>query len=172
MQAAERVDAETKESISEFLLEEAELLDDGRLREWLERVTDDIRYEIPVRVTRERAAGPGIVTSMAHWYDDWTALEMRVLRQDTEYAWAEDPPSRIRHFITNIRVKPGEADNEFCVRSNVLLYRNRDDSPHHDLISGERHDVIRRVDEGWRLARRTVILDQSTLSTHNLPIIL
>lgn len=172
MPALDRVSRDTLGEIEEFLLDEAELLDEGRLREWLELVTDDVKYEIPVRVTRERVSGPGIISDMAHWYDDWTALEMRVLRQETEFAWAEDPPSRTRHFVTNIRAKPGDGEGEFAVRSNLLLFRSRGDSPHHDLISAERHDVLRRVDGVWKLARRRVILDQSTLATHNLPIIL
>ena len=161
-----------REEIEAFLMEEAELLDNGHLREWLERCTDDIRYEVPVRVTRERSSGRGLSRDMAHWTDDWTALEMRVLRQETEYAWAEDPPSRTRHFVTNLRLSAGEGEDEVAVRSNVLLFRSRGDSPNHDLISGERHDVVRRVDGRWKLARRTVILDHSTLPTHNLPIIL
>jgi 3-phenylpropionate/cinnamic acid dioxygenase small subunit len=172
MLAEDRIIGQVREEIEAFLMAEAELLDEGRLRDWLDLCTDDIRYEVPVRVTRERVSGRGISRDMAHWSDDWTALEMRVLRQETEYAWAEDPPSRTRHFITNIRVSPGEGDDETAVRSNVLLFRSRGDSPNHDLISGERHDVVRRVDGRWRLARREVILDHSILPTHNLPIIL
>jgi 3-phenylpropionate/cinnamic acid dioxygenase small subunit len=172
MLAEDRIIGQVKDEIEAFLMEEAELLDEGRLREWLDLCTDDIRYEVPVRVTRERVSGRGISRAMAHWTDDWTALEMRVLRQETEYAWAEDPPSRTRHFITNIRLSAGEGEDEIAVRSNVLLFRNRGDSPDSDLISGERRDVVRRVDGRWRLARREVILDHSTLPTHNLPIIL
>ncbi|MEW6471008.1 MAG: aromatic-ring-hydroxylating dioxygenase subunit beta [Actinomycetota bacterium] len=171
MLAEQRISGQVREEIEAFLMEEAELLDDGRLREWLELCTDDIRYEVPVRVTRERVSGRGITRDMAHWSDDWTALEMRVLRQETEYAWAEDPPSRTRHFVTNVRLNPGEGDDEIAVRSNVLLFRNRGDSPNHDLLSAERRDVVRRVDGRWKLARRRVILDHSTLPTHNLPII-
>jgi 3-phenylpropionate/cinnamic acid dioxygenase small subunit len=73
--------------------------------------------------------------------------------------------------VTNVRLNPGEGDDEIAVRSNVLLFRNRGDSPNHDLLSAERRDVVRRVDGRWKLARRRVILDHSTLPTHNLPII-
>jgi 3-phenylpropionate/cinnamic acid dioxygenase small subunit len=50
----------------------------------------------------------------------------------------------------------------------VLVYRSRWDRAGHDLLSGERHDVLRRVDNGWQLARRRVILDNTTLPTLNL----
>jgi ethylbenzene dioxygenase beta subunit len=55
-----------------------------------------------------------------------------------------------------------------AVRSSVLVYRSRWDRPGHDLLSGERQDVLRRVDGEWRLAKRWVILDSTTLPTLNL----
>ena len=41
-----------------------------------------------------------------------------------------------------------------------------------DLICGERHDTLRRVDRDWRLARRLVLLDHTSLPTENLAIFL
>ncbi len=108
-----------------FLFEEAELLNDGRFHDWLELCAEDIHYVIPVRVSRERANGDGNSTTMTHWDDDYAGLELRVLRLDTEYAWAEDPPSRIRHHVSNVRVRPGAGTDEYDVRSNLLVFRNR-----------------------------------------------
>lgn len=166
------VSEELRREIRDFLIEEAELLDTGRFREWLDHVTDDMRYFVPVRVTRERAAPTDIVAGAFHMDDDHDALEMRVLRLETEYAWAEDPPSRTRHFVTNLRVCATERDGELRVKSNLLLYRTRGDVPKFDLLSGERHDTLRREDDAWKLASRAVILDQSVILTHNLAVIL
>jgi 3-phenylpropionate/cinnamic acid dioxygenase small subunit len=58
------------------------------------------------------------------------------------------------------------------VQSNLLLYRNRGDVPHADLLSAVRQDVLRRVNGNWRLARRTIVLDQSTVATLNLAVLL
>jgi 3-phenylpropionate/cinnamic acid dioxygenase small subunit len=84
-------------------------------------------------------------------------------------AWAEDPPSRTRHLFTNIRVVPTDAVDAYEVHCNFLLYRSRLE---HDVefFVGARHDLIRRVDRGvgWEIARRTVVLDQSTLNAKNL----
>lgn len=154
--------------IESFLFEEAELLDDGRFHEWLALCAEDIRYTIPVRLSRERGHGESNSTVMTHWDDDYTGLQMRVLRLDTEYAWAEDPPSRIRHFVSNVRVRPVDGSDELDARSDLLVFRNRGDSQKHDLISAERHDRIRRTKTGLRLARRRVVLDQAVLGTHNL----
>ena len=97
---------------------------------------------------------------------------MRVLRLETEYAWAEDPPSRSRHFVTNVQVAPGDSGDEFEVTSNLLLYRTRGDVATYDILSGERKDVLRRAGDGFRLAKRVVLLDQTTIMTHNLALIM
>jgi 3-phenylpropionate/cinnamic acid dioxygenase small subunit len=162
----------TVREISEWLFTEAELLDAGKYREWLALVAADLSYVVPLRVTREREAETDIISGMTHMDDDADSMEMRVLRLETEYAWAEDPPSRSRHFVTNVRVTQGDNDAEFNVASNLLLYRTRGDVPTYDILSGERRDVIRRVDDGFRLAKRVVLLDQTTVMTHNLALIM
>src|SRR6202790_1317586 len=55
-------------------------------------------------------------------------LAGRVARLDTGMAWAEDPPSRTRHMISNIAVEPGDAESEIRVFSNFSVYRSRDDT--------------------------------------------
>ncbi|MGH2663874.1 MAG: aromatic-ring-hydroxylating dioxygenase subunit beta [Actinomycetota bacterium] len=158
--------------ITEFLSLEAELLDSGRLREWLGLLTDDVRYRVPIRIVKERSGEgsvSGVVENMYHLDEDHTSLEMRVERLETGFAWAEDPPSRIRHFVSNVRVdEVPERQGEVAVRSNVLVYRSRWDKPTYDLLSAERLDVLRQVDGAWKLAKRDVILDNTTLPTLNL----
>lgn len=157
-----------------FLYREAELLDEGRYREWLDLLAEDVVYRVPVRVTRERPAEGGyggLAQGMLHMDEDRTSLEMRVARLETGFAWAEDPPSRLRHFVTNVRIGEPQASprgEEVEVRSNVLVFRSRWDRPEFTFLSAERQDLLRRENGGWKLARRLVILDHSTLPTHNL----
>lgn len=166
------VSASTVREIREWLFLEAELLDAGRYRQWLDLMAEDLSYTVPIRVTRERMAESDVIDGMTHMDDDADSMEMRVLRLETEYAWAEDPPSRSRHFITNVRVAPADSDDEFCVASNLLLYRTRSDIPTFDLLSGERRDVLRRVGASFELVKRIVTLDQTTVMTHNLALIM
>jgi 3-phenylpropionate/cinnamic acid dioxygenase small subunit len=172
MSTQEQVTAETIREVTDWLFREAELLDAGKYRQWLETVSEDVHYVVPLRVTREREAPTDIIAGMNHMDDDWDSMEMRVLRLETEYAWAEDPPSRSRHFITNIRVEPGDAPEELQVRSSMLLYRTRGDQPTYDLLSGERSDVLRREEGVLKLVTRSVLLDQTTVMTHNLALIM
>ena len=158
------------ESVS-WLDNEAQLLDAGQFDQWLSLLTEDIRYVVPVRVTRERGGGPDVHLGAPHFQDDLGTLRMRVERLKTEFAWAEDPPSRTRRFVTNVRPRSLEKP-DVAVQSNLLLYRSRGDDPRPELISAERHDVLRRTSDGLRLSRREVILDQATLPLRNLALML
>ena len=87
----------------QFLVDEAYLLDAQQYEAWLDTLTDDVRYVMPVRVTTARGAGFDTSPGMAHFDEDKYSLSQRVARFATEHAWTEDPPSRLRHFITNVR---------------------------------------------------------------------
>lgn len=152
----------------EFLYKEAELLDDQKLHEWLDLLTEDIDYKVPRRVTRERDADQSEFSDESYLYrEDMGTLTTRVNRYDREYAWAENPPSRTRRFVSNVRIHEESSDG-FHAKSNLLLYRNQGDTTEKDLIVGEREDVLRRVDDDLKLAQRTVHLDQTILATRNL----
>jgi len=154
-----------------FLNHEAELLDDGRLHDWLELLTDDVQYRVPRRVTRERGAEQSEFSDDAFLYrEDYGMLSTRVERFDNEYAWAENPPSRTRRFVSNVRAeeRPNDDDDDVELKSNLLLYRSQGDTTDHDLISGERQDRLRRVEGELRLSERTVYLDQTIVATRNL----
>jgi len=163
------VSAQMREEVEDFLYREAELLDTGRLEDWLALLTDDVQYRMPVRLTRERTSPTDRSDEMQLFWEDRTTIELRIRRLRTDFAWAEDPPSRTRHFVSNVRIADPRSD-EVDVRSYVLVYRNRGDTGGYELISGERRDVLRRVAGAWRLARREVIIDQASLANQNLAI--
>lgn len=161
---------DTYHQVVDFLLDEAALLDDRRHDEWLEMLADDIRYHVPVRVTTAHTLATS-TSSMAHFDEDLYSLRKRVQRFGTEHAWAEDPPSRTRRFVTNIRCWATPED-DIVAESSLLLFRSRGDIHDHDLLSGRRRDVIRRLADGLRLASREVWLDESVLRTQNLAVFL
>ena len=53
MLAAQQLQAISRQMIEEFLYEEAALLDEWRLDEWLELLTEDATYEVPSTDTPE-----------------------------------------------------------------------------------------------------------------------
>ncbi len=160
----------------QFLVEEAALLDAADYAGWLGLLCDDIRYLMPVRVTTARGAGFDTLADMGHFDDDLYALRKRVQRLATDHAWTEDPPSRTRHFVTNVRTFPSSPSPnggvEFRVESAVLLFRSRGDTREADLVSAGRTDVLRETPAGLRLARREILVDEAVLRTQNLAVFL
>jgi phthalate 3,4-dioxygenase subunit beta len=157
-----------------FLVHEAQLLDERRYEEWLGMLTEDIEYRMPVRVTRAHDLADSVLEDMDHYREDLYSLTKRVDRFATEHAWTEDPPSRTRHLVTNIRVdrRDAEEQEELSVRSYVLVFRSRLDVRPPDWICAERTDVLRWTSEGLRLARRNILVDESVLRTQNLAVFL
>jgi phthalate 3,4-dioxygenase subunit beta len=162
--------SERHHAAHEFLVVEADLLDRRRYAEWLELLAEDIVYRMPVRVTTSPSLEDSVLEGMDHFSEDLYALRRRVARFATEHAWTEDPPSRTRHFVSNVRCFEGERDEETVVRSHLLLFRSRLDVREPDFVVGERTDVLRLVDGALRLARREFLVDESVLRTQNLAV--
>ncbi len=156
----------------QFLVDESYLLDAQLYDEWIETLTNDISYNVPVRVTTARSAGFDTSPGMAHFDDDKYSLSLRVARFATEHAWTEDPPSRLRHFVTNVRTFATENEDELFVQSAVLLFRSRGDNREPNLVSALREDLLRYEGDSLKLARRLVILDESVIRMQNMAIFL
>ena len=164
-----------KEEIQDFLYEEAEALDERNFEDWLDMLADDIRYWMPMRrnvkanelgreFTRE---GQDI-----NWFDEGKeTLERRVMQIRTGVHWAEEPLSRICHFVTNVQLlnaTPSASDpTEVSVKCRFLIYRNRVQTET-DFLIGKREDTLRKVNGTWKVAERKIILDQNVLLAKNL----
>jgi len=154
----------------QFLVEEAALLDAADYPGWLGLITEDIRYVMPVRVTTARGAGFSTQPGMGHFDEDMYALRKRVQRLATDHAWTEDPPSRTRHFVTNVRTF--RHDDGLKVESALLLFRSRGDTRDADLLSAGRTDLLRQTSTGLKLARREITADEAVIRTQNLAVFL
>lgn len=155
--------------VVEFLYREADLLDTYRFGEWLELFAADVRYDMPVRTNQFRAAGEGF-QEMAFFDETFVSLKTRVKRLETEFAWAETPPSRTRHFVSNVLVAPGERAGELAVRLNFMITRTRADHGY-QMFTGRREDVLRRVGGGFKITRRRIFGDQTVLTNTNLSVL-
>ena len=168
--------------IEQFLYREARLLDDRRFHEWLTLFTEDISYRMIGRGNRYPRSSKAIaILDPKRYVEDDAAqedelalldenkesLSGRVARLDTGMAWAEDPPSRTRHFVANIEVEAGGNDCEITVYSNFLVYRSRGETEQ-DFYVGSRRDVLRRVEGAWKIAQRRLVLDQNVLTAKNI----
>jgi 3-phenylpropionate/cinnamic acid dioxygenase small subunit len=170
--AAREVPRELQQGIEQFLFYEAALLNDGQIDEWFTLLADDIRYYMPLRATRaardqrDQYSGP---RDIAYFDETKSSLDLRIRRLHTSSAWAEEPPSRTRRFLTNVRINPSAVEGEYEVLSAFLLYRNRSERQT-DLFAGERIDGLRRTGAaaGFEIFARTILIDQATLTANNI----
>jgi 3-phenylpropionate/cinnamic acid dioxygenase small subunit len=161
--------------VAEFLYREAELLDERRYDEWLALLADDLRYWMPMRRNVKYGEEQREFTREGQdiaWFDEGKdTLTRRVKQIQTGIHWAEEPVSRISHLVTNVQIveaTPSVAEaREVTVRCRFLIYRNRVETET-DILVGKREDVLRRESEGWRIARRKIVLDQNVLLSKNL----
>jgi 3-phenylpropionate/cinnamic acid dioxygenase small subunit len=167
--------------IEEFLYAEAELLDTNRYEEWLDLFTEDVHYWMPMRrnVPHDEPGREFTREGLdVNWFDEGKdTLTRRVKQILTGIHWAEEPPSRICHLISNVQIARTSSDDpapsddptpsEVAVKCRFLIYRNRVETET-DVLVGKREDLLRRVDGSWKIARRRIVLDQNVLLAKNL----
>lgn len=166
------IDVALQQEIEQFYYWEAKLLNDRRYPEWFALLADDIHYSMPIRTTRvmrevgREYSGPN---DYAHFDEDAGMMRQRLRKITSDVAWSENPASRTRHIISNVMVTDGERPGEYQVSNVFVVYRNRLERQV-DIFAGERQDVLRRTDgdSGFEIARRTILIDQSTLLSNNL----
>ena len=158
--------------VQAFLSLEARLLDDHHLVKWVDLFSDDVRYWMPVvtnRIGRDLGKEISRFGEVAHFDDNKTSLSNRVKRLGTGMAWAETPPSRTRHLVTNVEILERLSNDELRVRSNFLIYRSHLEYDF-EMFSGFRDDTLRPDGESWKICRRDIILDQAVVTQKNLGI--
>jgi 3-phenylpropionate/cinnamic acid dioxygenase small subunit len=168
--------------MEQFLFREARLLDECRFQEWLNLLTDDIRYWMPSMSSRYGASSKAFTplereprerpelsdeNELALLDETKDSLARRVARLDSGMAWSEEPPSRTCRFISNVIVDESDTDAGLIVRSNFILYRTRGDLER-DFYVGSRQDVLRSVDGSWKIAYRKILVPQNVLAAKNV----
>lgn len=160
-------------SIMGFLIREARLLDHRDIKAWGDLLAEDLEYKAPVRITRRVQKFSEEFGTMGHFDDDYTSMMLRITRlTTTTNAWSEDPASRVRRFISNVTVWETDAPDEYEVSSYLFLTRNRAEAKDYKKLSAERNDRLRMTKDGFKLARRSILLDQVVLGMPNFAIFL
>ena len=135
---------------------EARLLDQHRYADWLELLADDLHYWAPVRTNRlrrQQTLADGAPGEVAIFDETKASLAWRIRRFDSGMAWAEDPPSRTRHLITNVLVQAAGGELRDLARDaqavfdvGALLFRRRA-ARQHAFFSEEQFEEPSRVNE-------------------------
>jgi p-cumate 2,3-dioxygenase beta subunit len=152
---AERA-ALTRAEAEDFLYAEAALLDEWRLKEWLELFTEDCSYSIPSTDTPD--AEP--TDTLFLIADDVARLRSRVDQLLGRTTWSENPRARTRRMLGNVRIRRCEGERAW-VTANFVVYRLRN----HQVgtyVGRYEYEFVRSSSE-LRIRHRRAILDLESL---------
>jgi p-cumate 2,3-dioxygenase subunit beta len=143
-------------AVAQFLYDEAALLDEWRLDEWLALFHPDAEYLIPS--PEDLSDDPATTLQLVH--DSMATLSGRVARLKSKHAYAESPRSRTRRQIGNVCVWQGPHD--LVSRSVFDVTRVRGGAVDR-YVGAYEHQLLPGGHQGtpWRIGRRRVLLDHS-----------
>jgi p-cumate 2,3-dioxygenase beta subunit len=153
------IELPTRPEVEDLFYKEAALLDEWRLEEWLTLLTDDATYQVPPTDVPEGDARNTLFIIA----DDAFRIRSRVKQLLGKSAWAENPPSRTRRIIGNVRVLGSDGDN-ILVTANFAVYRMRYESV--DTYVGHYDYRLIRIGNELRIRQRRAILDNEALRPH------
>jgi p-cumate 2,3-dioxygenase beta subunit len=148
-------DSQLASAVAQFLYDEAALLDEWRLDEWLALFHPEAgKYLIPS--PEDLSDDPATTLHLVN--DSMTALAGRIERLKSKHAHAESPRSRTRRQITNVRVWEGTDDLLSRSVFDVTRVRGGVVDRHvgvyeHQLLLGANDD------KPWFIGQRRVFID-------------
>lgn len=149
----------TRQEVEDLLYCEAALLDEWRLEEWLEILTDDAIYQVPSTDAPEGDARNTLYIIA----DDALRIRSRVKQLLGKLAWAENPHSRTRRMITNVRVVGVDGD-DVMVTANFVVHRMRHETV--DTYVGRYDYRLAHFGKALKIRERRAILDNEALRPH------
>lgn len=157
------MNVDLRHEFESLLIDEYWLLDNDQFEDWLALMTDDIRYWGPVRQDLDRGEENFHQAHLlTHFDEDRVTMGLRVARLRTGSAHAEEPPSRIRHFVSNVKIIETPTPDKVLVASNFIVFRSRSGREENFFV-GTRRDWWVRQSAGWRLQERMIIFDHDII---------
>jgi p-cumate 2,3-dioxygenase subunit beta len=149
----------TRQEVEDFLIHEAELLDEWKLKEWAALFASNGTYVIPP-IGNPNA---DFKKSLFFVHDDRDRLEQRALRLLKKEAHVEYPHSTTLHNVTNVRIGSNEED-EVKVRCNFSTYRTKREML--DNYVGVLEYTLVKENEEIKIQAKKVILKLDSLRPH------
>jgi p-cumate 2,3-dioxygenase beta subunit len=146
----------TRAAVEDFLFEEAALLDEWRLDEWLALFSEDCTYSVPS--TDAPDADPSDTLFLIA--DDASRLRSRVEQLLGKTTWSENPRARTRRLLANVRIRRTEGARAW-VTANFAVHRYRTNQV--ATYVGRYEYVLERRSGGLRIQHRRAILDLESL---------
>jgi p-cumate 2,3-dioxygenase beta subunit len=151
------LDAVTRDEVEDFMFLEAELLDEWRLKEWLDLFTADGSYFVPATDVAPNASPD---TALFYVADDRFRLEQRVERLLKRTAHAEFPRSKTRHLVSNVRIRK-RSETELDVGAAVVTHRTKAGLT--ETYIGSYRNRLVMTPAGLKILEKRCILDMDGL---------
>jgi p-cumate 2,3-dioxygenase subunit beta len=146
----------TRAQIEDFLYEEAALLDEWRLEEWLTLLTEDAAYYVPSTDVPDGDHRQDLFLVA----DDITRIRSRVKQLLGRFAHAEHPHSRTRRLVGNVRIRRIEGERIF-ITANFIVNRMRMEQV--DTYVGRYEYILVQKEGTLKIRERRAILDLDSL---------
>jgi len=168
-------------ALERFYFHEARLLDNRQYQQWLAMIDPEIKYIMPSRtnlLVNNRERGSEDMISVERELEgadsmgcpireeSYVHLMVRVERAFKVNSWSENPPARTRRIVGNIELMGREGD-KWSVLSNFHLFYARPGGDNF-MYSGQRRDSLMKSEEGFRIARREVVMDYANIDLPTL----
>ncbi len=154
-----------QEQIEQFVYREARLLDKQMFEPWLDLFTEDAVYWVP--------AGHDDIDPREHVsviHDNKAAMERRVKRLRSGFAYAQEPASRVHRLVSNVEIGEKQPDGDLGVSTMMLLVEL---SRHRQTIHSARCEfVLHQNGEGWKIRRKKVNLLRNNEPLESTPFLL
>ena len=156
--------AEALATGSEVMYREARLLDLQRWDDWLAMYEEDCVYWVPAWDGEHRTTDDPQAEISLIYYASRAGLQDRVWRIRSGKSIASVPLARTTHLVGNVELLHGDdRELELCASWTVHVYRNK--RKEHQMLFGRYEHTLRRGGDGWRIARKKIILVNDTIST-------
>jgi len=158
-------------SVMAFYALEAQLLDDRRFEEWVDLLSEDIQYQVPVRTITKDGANE-YDSGALRINDNIAHIRARIKRLQTGWAWAEEPPSRVVRCVGSIAVETTSESDVLAARCAVILHRHRGQVEAPDVIAYRRLDELNIVGDSYILSKRVIHMSENVLLSPNISVFL
>jgi p-cumate 2,3-dioxygenase beta subunit len=149
----------TRAQVEDFLFHEAFLIDNWKLNEWQELLTDDANYYVPPNDDLEGSHRNTLFIIA----DDRERIRQRIIRVLDPNCHAESPRSRISRIVGNVRITEQNGD-VLTVWSNFVCHRYRRNERIGEYVGTARH-LLKLDGDSFKIKERRVFLKSQELGS-------
>ncbi len=168
-------DQDLLQKVQAFIIREARMLDNMRVKEWLaEMIDSSIRYVVISRQMRynEDRRYDGQSDAVFFYDDDYKSLSARVDQQVHPQNWRVNPAEAYVRMVSNLEVAQCDAAERLLVRTNWHVRRMRRQYEVDDFIYARHDELIVSPDNEFKFVKRFISFPERCVSGRNMTLFL